>query len=165
MTTANLCDACSKQKGVTDEAGFGLAEAFLGSAAAPSAALAELVCPACGFTASQLKKIGRMGCPECYSTFREGLDELLRAMHKGLQHEGKRPQVWAQSQPPVPVAAPPVRKARRTAVPKAAAPKAEAAPTLEQLRRELEEAVREERFEEAARLKKLIDGFSAAETP
>ena len=29
MTTVNLCDTCSKAKGVTDETGFGLAEAFL----------------------------------------------------------------------------------------------------------------------------------------
>ncbi len=31
MTTVNLCEACSKAKGVTDELGFGLAEAFIGS--------------------------------------------------------------------------------------------------------------------------------------
>ena len=30
MTTVNLCESCSKEKGVTDETGFGLAEAFLG---------------------------------------------------------------------------------------------------------------------------------------
>jgi protein arginine kinase activator len=51
----------------------------------------EVVCNACGFTASQLKKIGRMGCPECYHSFREGLDGLLRNMHKGTRHVGKRP--------------------------------------------------------------------------
>jgi len=29
MTNVNLCEACSKEKGVTDTMGFGLAEAFL----------------------------------------------------------------------------------------------------------------------------------------
>jgi hypothetical protein len=71
MTTVNLCEGCSKAKGVTEETGFGLAEAFL-SPTQRSEDSMEVVCNACGFTASQLKKIGRMGCPECYHSFREG---------------------------------------------------------------------------------------------
>lgn len=167
MTTANLCDACSKQKGVTDEAGFGLAEAFLGApAASAGSAVVELVCPACGFTASQLKKIGRMGCPECYSTFREGLDTLLRAMHKGLEHHGKRPEAAAVTAAP----AAPLRRTRRSPAKspaKAAAPQAEELhqPTLAELRQQLDAAVSEERFEDAARLKKLIDAMATEPSP
>jgi protein arginine kinase activator len=156
MTTVNLCDACSKAKGVTDEAGFGLAEAFLssGNAEVPST---EAVCGSCGFTASQLKKIGRMGCPECYSTFREGLDQLLRAMHKGTRHIGKVPasiQIIApQESPPLPPAAPKPRASKKAAPPPV---------SIAQLREQLETAVRDERYEDAAALKKEIERISNA---
>ncbi len=129
MTTVNLCDGCSKAKGVTDETGFGLAEAFLGGTQ-PSAPPGDVVCPSCGFTAGQLKKIGRMGCPECYEAFRDGLDHLLKAMHKGTRHVGKSPsRLMTEGQ---------------------------LQGSLERLGAELEEAVRDERYEDAARLKHQI---------
>ena len=130
MTTVNLCEACSKEKGVTDTMGFGLAEAFLTPAQVQ--AQHELVCPACGFTQSQLKKIGRMGCPECYTTFRDGLDSLLSAMHKGTQHAGKVPHG-------------------------AAVVLVDVQRTVAQLREQLQQAVIEERYEDAARLKAQIE--------
>lgn len=156
MTTVNLCDACSKAKGVTDEAGFGLAEAFLSGSVA-DVSPNEAVCSSCGFTASQLKKIGRMGCPECYSAFRDGLDHLLRAMHKGIRHVGKVPakihgSLEAQDllvQPPPAPAKP--RSPKKTPPP---------APTIAQLREQLEAAVRDERYEDAAALKKEIERLS-----
>ena len=152
MTTVNLCDACSKAKGVTDEAGFGLAEAFL-STNTPENQTAEIVCGACGFTASQLKKIGRMGCPECYGAFREGLDNLLRAMHKGTRHVGK-----------VPGKTPELSELKLTAppTPKPRAAKKAAAPSVAQLREQLDAAVRDERYEDAAAIKREIDRLTAA---
>jgi protein arginine kinase activator len=134
MTTVNLCDACSKAKGVTDETGFGLAEAFL--SAAPGNAESELVCPACGFTSSQLKKIGRMGCPECYTTFRHSIEGLLKSMHKGTRHVGKAPQHLVA--------------------------RAVASAGIAHLRQELDQAVREERYEDAARLKAEIQTAESA---
>lgn len=168
MTTVNLCDACSKAKGVTDEAGFGLAEAFLSSHPPSSHAAPEPACEACGFTASQLKKIGRMGCPECYNTFREGLDNLLRAMHKGTTHKGKVP-ARADLIPEIP---PPAKSQPATLKPEKTAEAAQpppsqppAKPTVAQLREQLENAVREERYEDAAALKKEIDRLNEASTP
>ena len=168
MTTVNLCDACSKAKGVTDETGFGLAEAFLSSHPASSHAAPEQACEACGFTASQLKKIGRMGCPECYNTFREGLDNLLRAMHKGTIHKGKVParvelipEISAPTKP-LPV----TLKPENTAEPALPAPsQPPAKPTVAQLREQLENAVRDERYEDAAALKKEIDRLNEASPP
>lgn len=132
MTTVNLCETCSKEKGVTDTMGFGLAEAFLAPGGAKQNE--ELACPACGFTQAQLKKIGRMGCPECYTTFRDGLDSLLSAMHKGTKHVGKIPTGKAVSQ-------------------------AEMKRVISQSREELQKAVKEERYEEAARLKAEIEAL------
>ncbi len=134
MTTVNLCEGCSKAKGVTDEMGFGLAEAFLGpahAAVAKHVGAEDVTCPACGFTQAQLKKIGRMGCPECYSTFRDGLESLLKAMHKGTKHVGKVP--------------------HRLAVER------EVTDQLSGLTDDLATAVREERYEDAARLKSELE--------
>ena len=47
----------------------------------------------CGFTQADFKKAGRLGCcPECYETFAEGLEGLLKTMHKGTRHVGKVPE-------------------------------------------------------------------------
>lgn len=154
MTTVNLCEACSKAKGVTEETGFGLAEAFLTPSQRADAGVTEVVCDACGFTASQLKKIGRMGCPECYTAFREGLDGLLRNMHKGTRHIGKRP---AHQPPPAPQILPKQRQATVAEVPPSGPPPSPPAQDVNQLRAALDLAVSEERYEDAARLKAEIE--------
>lgn len=156
MTTVNLCETCSKAKGVTEETGFGLAEAFLSPSHRTESDSMEIVCDACGFTASQLKKIGRMGCPECYTAFRDGLDGLLRNMHKGTRHVGKRPSHITEIAPQM------LPRQRVTAVKEAPPPAPPAPPPpvdIAKLRAELDLAVREERYEDAARLKSEIESL------
>ncbi|PYJ79404.1 MAG: excinuclease ABC subunit B [Verrucomicrobia bacterium] len=69
MQKVNLCDACSKEKGVQDPTGFALADLLLGIGAA-----------------EEIEK------GACYVTFAEGLNVLLKAMHKGTEHVGKLPE-------------------------------------------------------------------------
>jgi len=94
MQKVNLCDACSKEKGVQDPTGFALADLLLGIGAAEEIEKggAAQKCPVCGFTQSDFKKTGRLGCSTCYLTFAEGLGSLLKAMHKGTEHVGKVPE-------------------------------------------------------------------------
>ncbi len=94
MQKVNLCDSCSKEKGVQDPTGFALADLLLGIGAAEEiekGAPSEK-CPVCGFTQADFKKSGRLGCSACYITFADGLGSLLKAMHKGTEHVGKLPQ-------------------------------------------------------------------------
>ena len=93
MQKVNLCDACSKEKGVTDPTGFALADLLLGLGAAQEIEKGGGVqrCSVCGFSQADFKKTGRLGCPHCYETFSEGLGSLLKAMHKGTTHAGKIP--------------------------------------------------------------------------
>jgi protein arginine kinase activator len=94
MQKVNLCDACSKEKGVQDPTGFALADLLLGIGAAEEiekGAPAQK-CHVCGFTQADFKKTGRLGCSACYQTFAEGLESLLKAMHKGTEHVGKLPE-------------------------------------------------------------------------
>jgi len=94
MQKVNLCDGCSKEKGVQDPTGFALADLLLGIGAAEEIEKGAVTqkCPVCGFTQSDFKKTGRLGCSTCYVTFTEALNALLKAMHKGTSHVGKVPQ-------------------------------------------------------------------------
>jgi protein arginine kinase activator len=130
----DLCEACSKAKGVDDPTGFSLADLLLGLGAAQEMEQAmsgtEIKCQVCGFTQADFKKAGRLGCAECYQTFAEGLENLLRTMHKGTKHIGKAPQVFRQSQ--------------------------DLADRLKSLQSKLDKAVREEDFETAAHVRDEI---------
>lgn len=94
MQKVNLCDACSKEKGVQDPTGFALADLLLGIGAAEEIEKGAPTqkCPVCNYTQADFKKTGRLGCSTCYLTFSEGLNTLLKAMHKGTEHVGKLPQ-------------------------------------------------------------------------
>ena len=94
MQKVNLCDGCSKEKGVQDPTGFALADLLLGIGAAEEIEKggATQRCPVCGYTQADFKITGRLGCSSCYLTFSEGLNTLLKAMHKGTEHVGKLPQ-------------------------------------------------------------------------
>jgi protein arginine kinase activator len=52
----------------------------------------ELACERCGLTFSQFVHTGKFGCAECYQTFKDQLDPILRRLHSGnTTHEGKIP--------------------------------------------------------------------------
>ncbi len=128
MQTIDLCESCSKAKGVDDPTGFSLASILLGLGAtpeaAPEAASDELKCPACGFTQADFKKAGRLGCAECYNTFADALKALLKSMHKGTKHVGKVPHALRQNQ--------------------------DFSEKLRQLQKKLQQAIDKEDFEQAA---------------
>jgi protein arginine kinase activator len=97
----DLCEACSKAKGIDDPKGFALADLLLGLGAAQqmdqAATGTGLRCPSCGFTHADFKKSGRLGCAECYKAFAEGLEGVLKTMHKGIRHVGKMPRTLQHS--------------------------------------------------------------------
>ena len=101
MQKVDLCEECSKQKGANDPAGFNLADLLLGLGASQemeNATGTEVKCPECGFTQADFKKAGRLGCAGCYKTFADGLEQLLKSMHKGTRHRGKFPAALRESQ-------------------------------------------------------------------
>lgn len=138
MQKVDLCEDCSKEKGVDDPTSYSLADALLGGAMAAEAAAAEpevateatVKCPTCGYSQADFKKAGRFGCSDCYATFGDGLETMLKTMHKGTRHTGKVPAALQQS-------------------------RAEAQ-KLKQLQKRLEKAIAEENFEEAAQFRDEI---------
>ena len=133
----NLCEQCASEKGVTDPAGFALADVLMGmgSEETTQSFSAEKTCDTCGFTESEFKKTGRLGCSECYEVFSENLESLLRAMHKGTRHIGKVPKHLS------------AMKARKD--------------KLDELQGKLRSAVQEEDFESAADLRDEIANVQA----
>jgi len=132
MQKVNLCEGCSKEKGVNDPTGFALADLLLGLGAAQEIEKnpAGIRCPVCGFSQADFKKTGRLGCSTCYDTFAEGLSGMLKNMHRGFIHTGKVPARLAVSR---------LRNQE-----------------LSKLREELDRAVAAEQFEEAAGLRDRI---------
>ena len=136
MQKVNLCEGCSKEKGVTDPTGFALAEKLLGFGHGEKIETVpqERICPACGMPHTTFRKTGRLGCAKCYTVFGDGMDNLLKAMHKGTRHIGKVPAGRTAARP----APPPVDN------------------SLTEMRAALEAAIAMEQFEEAARLRDEI---------
>jgi protein arginine kinase activator len=126
----DLCEACAQAKGVTDPSGFSLADLLLKASLNPEPAGVDTKCESCGFTQQDFKKTGRFGCPACYSHFSALLEPMLDTMHKGSAHTGKVPQRAL---------------ARKSLYER-----------LTQLETELDQAIKAERYEDAARYRDEI---------
>lgn len=87
----DLCEDCAKAKGVTDPSGFSLADLLLKASLNPAPTSEQVRCEQCGFTPQDFKKLGRFGCPACYGTFKDMIEPMLDTMHKGATHAGKVP--------------------------------------------------------------------------
>jgi protein arginine kinase activator len=88
----DLCEACAQAKGVTDPSGFSLADLLLKASLNPEQPTTGARCEQCGFTQNDFKKHGRFGCPTCYEAFKGIVEPMLDNMHKGTSHTGKVPQ-------------------------------------------------------------------------
>ncbi|MCR4316502.1 MAG: UvrB/UvrC motif-containing protein [Planctomycetes bacterium] len=94
---------------------------------------AELPCPKCGMTFEQFNKRGRLGCAHDYDHFQIQLEPILHRIHQHIEHVGK--------------------------VPKRIEPNIAIDRELRGLRKDLDEAIKGERFEEAAQLRDKIKGL------
>jgi protein arginine kinase activator len=138
MSELHLCEGCAHQKSMQMESQFGLSDLLAGLAdfekpAAKDAESAAVKCPSCSLTYADFKKIGRLGCGECYNAFKKYLGVLLKKIHGSNQHVGKSPLNAAKS---------PKKKI-----------------DLQELRQRLKLAIETEAFEEAAEIRDQIRGM------
>lgn len=135
MTKLHLCEECAKKKGAEMEEHFGLADLLAGLADLDTSISTtkerKLKCPSCGLTYSDFKKLGKLGCGQCYETFKSYLVPLFKRIHGSEIHVGKMPG----------------KKGRHPKLKKI---------DIEELKRHLKRAVELEEFEEAARLRDEI---------
>ena len=93
----NLCQNCAKRRGFSNplkNIPFPLAD-FLTSMVSENAMradsqLMEQSCPVCSLSYDTFAKTGRLGCGNCFSVFRQPLQDLLRKIHGSNLHRGKR---------------------------------------------------------------------------
>lgn len=105
-----------------------------------SGGLAHLRCGRCGHSFGHFQQSGLLGCPECYRSFAPQMQTVLRRAQGGaVQHHGKVPSRWDGK----------LRVDRQ----------------VESLRGQLEEAVQQERFEDAARLRDEIRRLQSQVSP
>ena len=93
----------------------------------------EKTCPVCGRTFRDFRETGKFGCGNCYKAFQGSVNQVLKQIHQSPVHTGKIPSRGSEK----------LRLQRQ----------------LETLRRNLEKAVKEENYEEAARLHREIKEF------
>jgi protein arginine kinase activator len=137
MNELHLCEECARKKSQDAEQNFGLGDLLGGMAdinkTEKDKETATLKCPNCGLTYADFKKIGRLGCGDCYNAFKKYLAPLLKRIHGSSQHVGKSPTLMKSS-----------AKALKKNT------------DIQELRDKLQRAVEQEQFEEAARLRDQI---------
>lgn len=125
----DLCETCAKEKGVTDPNGFSLADLLASSPGTDEVEESHqgLVCGTCGFTPEDYKKLGRLGCPDCYENLAPMVEPMLAYMHKGIAHVGK--------------------------IPELSLARVESEGRINTIEAKLQDAIKEERYEDAAKLR------------
>ncbi|MEM7311115.1 MAG: UvrB/UvrC motif-containing protein [Planctomycetota bacterium] len=86
-----------------------------------------LRCPDCGMTLAEFRSKGRLGCARDYELFQRHLEPLLHRIHNATEHAGRIPGV--------------------------AEDELDRMKAIHELREQLEAAIREEAYEDAARLR------------
>lgn len=136
-TEMYLCNQCARDKGELGgaiEPGFAfhniLAGLFDPQAAVVTGQPRQVAtrCSGCGLTLADFRRMGKLGCSQCYTEFEKELEPLLKRIHRSGEHVGKAPHA--------------ARDGRR-----------EVQKQLERLRVRLSEAIKNEEFEEAARIR------------
>jgi protein arginine kinase activator len=84
-------------------------------------------CPSCGMSINELLSVARMGCQTCYTHFGDFAKAVITKVQAGaFSHQGKRPKNY------------------------------KAVDVFEDLQKEMEKAIQEERYEDAAKFRDQI---------
>jgi protein arginine kinase activator len=105
MSEMHLCEECARQKSSQMEQQFGLGDLLAGlsdTSKVPTAKEGEkanvLKCSRCSLPYEDFRKFGRLGCGECYTSFKEHLTGLLRKIHGSNKYLGKTPSTYKGGQ-------------------------------------------------------------------
>lgn len=138
-----LCEECAKELGVMDEfkiepfsidSMFG--DSFFGNLLGTGSSLNSLVglnrCATCGSTFKDIVDTGHVGCADCYSKFEDRLSPSIEKIHGKVKHIGKNVTYTE------------------------AVDNSYVNDSLSHLKEQLKQAVKEQRFEDAAVLRDKI---------
>lgn len=82
--TVNVCMQCAVEKGISTNSSpskNSLSDIFneINTSAHNASQSADRCCPVCGCSFSEIKKTGKVGCPECYAIFAEDIIKLMKS--------------------------------------------------------------------------------------
>ena len=132
----HLCADCAAHLGYGDFfSGFGLnlgeiLGGILDNGLTEQKQAKTVRCPKCGCSFEDIVRDGKLGCAQCYSTFYDKLLPSLQRIHGRIEHDGK--------------------------ISESAGESTKKKDPLEQLREELNAAIEEQNFEQAAKLRDKI---------
>lgn len=126
----NLCSACAAQSGYGSNSITGMLASMLGDMSSQTHK-SQKRCEVCGATFSDIAHSGKMGCDECYKTFKDEILPYIKRVHGATKHTGK-----------IPNHAPLIVKPKEK--------------TVEDLRQELSRMIAEEKYEQAAIIRDKI---------
>lgn len=145
-TAIHLCETCARDYLETPEAsasqdsGSDLASKLDSLVKEGSEEImSSLVCPVCGISFAEFRESGRFGCPHDYTEFLTEIMPLLENIHEDTQHQGKRP--------------------------RGSAAVAEVQSQVIVLRRRQQEAIEQEDYETAAKLRDEINTLETEMRP
>ena len=152
----NLCEDCAKELGIEDT--FSMPKIdfsnFLGSVFddfefMPSLIKSEkLLCEKCGSSYEDFINTGKFGCDECYDTFSNQIDNLLKNIHGVNRHIGRKAKMIEDGKKEE------SKKKENTKEEKQKETKNE--DILEKLKERLKKEIEEERYEDAAKTRDEI---------
>lgn len=142
LTEYHLCADCAREKGyggLFSGWNFDFANMLGGLLSGAPVGSQVLRCEKCGASFEEIAKTGKIGCPQCYQTFRGQLVPVIQRIHGTTRHKGKTPgssalRVTEQAGEIMPIKASP----------------------LEEKKRQLQKAIEAQEFEQAAILRDEI---------
>lgn len=142
VTELAICAQCAKEKKIQlpfmDDFGFsGLFSNFFGGEREADGGQ-MLLCPTCSSSLERFRQTGLLGCEDCYDTFSKEIEPLIIEVQGTDSNEGKTP----------------LREADET----------EEDDEIKVLKQQLEEAIRNEDYELAAKLRDEIRGKEGRKT-
>ncbi len=97
----------------------------------------SLKCKNCGMEYEEFLKTSRVGCAQCYHAFEEKLDPIIKRLHGNAEHHGKVP----------------VRVSSKISIPN----------EIDKLKQLLNEHIKKEEYEEAAKIRDKIKALEVGE--
>lgn len=164
-----LCDKCAKELGLeglefsmpinfssflTDF--FSDAESLLPSFAQSQ----ELKCNSCGMTFDDFANIGEFGCGNCYITFADRISPLLKNLHGSSKHIGREYKEAIDELEYNKNRFESSKKQKKDGEKQKVKEKSENEKQLEKLQKELQKAIKDERYEDAAKIRDEIKKLS-----
>ena len=94
LTEYLLCAECARRLGygsLLTELGLSFGGALGEIFGSRNDGFDTLRCSCCGASFEEIARSGKVGCAECYRTFRDRLMPLIHQIHGGTRHRGKVP--------------------------------------------------------------------------